>query len=421
MTRRLGVTLIGALFTAACVAAAGAPVYGQTTQTPPAEPKPAEAKPEEKKDEKPKTLWEENTLFAYIENSAVWNTGRASRGNHNELRFYDFEGGYTFNMAEFSIKKDPSENYPFGYGLVLTAGIPGTSNDSQKNHALGIFRGDNDQFPFRNTPNFDLQEAYGSYMFPLGSGLTLKAGKFVTLLGYEVIESPNNLNFSRSFLFSFAIPLTHVGALLSYSPLPWLSLTAGPVVGWDVARDNNSRMSVMGQVGVSAVKDLVLSLNWITGPEQAHQNSNPRTVLDFVATYTGIKNLTLGANVDYGWEEDEATLAASGTRGNPDASWWGWAGYVAYDWTEALRTALRVEYFKDAESVRTGLSPLGTKLDLYEVTATVQYKIWKGLVARVEYRHDSANQKVFAIRAPGYVPTGKSQDTISFDLYYLFF
>ena len=48
-------------------------------------------------------------------------------------------------------------------------------------------------------------------------------------------------------------------------------------------------------------------------------------------------------------------------------------------------------------------------------------KIWKGLVGRVEYRHDSANQKVFAIRAPGYVPTGKSQDTISFDLYYLFF
>jgi hypothetical protein len=41
-----------------------------------------------------------------------------------------------------------------------------------------------------------------------------------------------------------------------------------------------------------------------------------------------------------------------------------------------------------------------------------------GLVGRVEYRDDSANQKVFAIRAPDYVPTGKSQDTISVDLYY---
>jgi hypothetical protein len=258
-------------------------------------------------------------------------------------------------------------------------------------------------------------------MFPLGSGLTLKAGKFVTLLGYEVIESPNNLNFSRSFLFSFAIPLTHVGALLSYSPLPWLSLTAGPVVGWDVARDNNSTMSYTGQIGVTPMKDLTVNLNWIAGAEQPHNNRDPRTVLDWVVNYTGIKNLTLGLNIDYGWEYDEASLAASGTRRDNNASWWGWAGYAAYDWTEALRTALRLEYFKDAQSVRTALAPLGTKTDLWEVTATVQYKIWKGLVGRVEYRHDSANQKVFAIRAPGYVPTGKTQDTLSLDLYYLFF
>jgi hypothetical protein len=381
-----------------------------------------EAKPgEDKPAEKPKTLWEENVLFGYIENSIVWNTGRASRGNHNELRYYDFEGGYTFNVAEFSIKKDPSENYPFGYGLVLTAGIPGTSNDSQKNHALGIFREDDDQFAFRNTPNFDLQEAYGSYQIPVGSGLTLKAGKFVTLLGYEVIESPNNLNFSRSFLFSFSTPFTHVGALLTYQPLSWLSLTAGTVVGWDVARDNNSAMSYTGQIGTTPIKNLTVNLNWITGPEQNHQNDNRRTVLDWVVNYTAIKNLTLGLNVDYGWEIDEAVLAASGTRGDNDASWWGWAAYAAYDWTEALRTALRLEYFKDAQSVRTGLSPIGTKLDLWEVTATLQYKIWKGLVGRLEYRHDSANQKVFSIRAPGYVPTGKTQDTITLALYYSFF
>ena len=421
MTRRLGVLFIGALFATAAMAAAGTPAYGQTTQTPPAETKPAEAKPEEKKEEKPKTLWEETVLFSYIENSIVWNTGNASRGNHNELRFYDFEGGYTFNMAEFSIKKDPSERYPFGYGLVLTAGIPGTSNDSQKNHALGIFRNEDDQFAFRNTANFDVQEVYGSYQIPIGSGLTLKAGKFVTLLNYEVIEAPNNLNFSRSYLFVFSAPLTHVGAVLSYQPLPWLSITFGTVVGWDDAKDNNSTMSYTGQFGFTPMKDLTVNFNWITGAEQNHNNRDPRTVLDYTVNYTGIKDLTLGLNVDYGWEYDEAFLASTGTRQDNNASWWGWAAYAAYDWTEKLRTALRLEYFKDSEGVRTQLSPPGNKLDLWEVTLTAQYKIWKGLVGRVEYRHDSANQKVFAIRAPGYVPTGKTQDTITFDFYYLFF
>ena len=366
-------------------------------------------------EEKAKTFWEENTLFAYIENSYVWNLGNTSRGRVNDLRYYDFDAGYTFNIAELSIKKDPSERYPFGYGLVLTAGI-----DSQKNHALGIFRGDDDQFAFRNTPAFDLQEAYGSYKFPLGSGLTLKAGKFVTLLGYEVIEAPNNLNFSRGYLFTFSTPFTHVGALATYAPLDWLSLTAGTVVGWDVARDNNSAMSFTGQIALTPLKDFTLNLNWITGPEQNHQDTNLRTVLDFVAIYTGIKKLTLAANIDIGWEYDEPSLVATRSS-NTTATWQAYAGYVAYDWTEALRTALRGEIFHDADGARTHAAGIGSPVTLYGITATAQYKIWKGLMGRVEYRHDQASRKAFAATGDGTVPTSRAQDTITIVLDYLFF
>lgn len=373
-------------------------------------------RPVAKPPEKPKTLLEEIVLFAYVENSAVWNLNGTGRGDVNELRFYDLDGGYTFNMAEFSVKKDPSDRYPFGFGLVVTAG-----RDAQKNHAIGIFRDDDDTFPFRNTSVFDLQEAYGSYKIPVGSGLTVKAGKFVTLLGYEVIESPNNLNFSRSFLFSFAIPLTHVGALASYSFTDWLSVTAGPVVGWDVADDNNDKLSWMGQIALTPIKDLTTSLNWITGPEQFN-NGEIRTVLDLVVNYTGIKGLTLGLNFDYGWEEDEAALVASGTRSKTtDATWWGVAGYAAYDWTEKLRTAARLEYFNDAESVRTAARAAGSRTSLWELTATAQYKIWKGLVGRLEYRHDQANEKVFKLRDHGTTPTAKDQDTLTAALYYSFF
>src|SRR5438034_706514 len=230
---------------------------------------------QEKPAERPKTLLEEIVLFSYIENSVVFNLNGNGRGNHNELRLYDFDGGYTFNMAEFSAKKDPSERYPFGFGVVLTAG-----QDAQKNHALGIFRGSDDAFPFRNTPAFDLEEAYGAYKVPLGSGL---------------------------------------------------------------------------------------------------------------------KNVTLGANLDYGWETKEASLVASGTRNDTDASWWGIAGYGAYDWTEQLRTALRLEYFADPESVRSAARALGSRTSLWEVTGTLQYKIWRGLVGRLEYRHDQANEKVFKL------------------------
>jgi len=362
---------------------------------------------EEKPPEKPKTLLEEIVLFAYVENSYVFNLNGTGRGDVND----------TFNMAEFSVKKDPSDRYPFGFGVVVTAG-----RDAQKNHALGIFRDKDDMSPFRNTAFFDLQEAYGSYKIPLGSGLTVKAGKFVTLLGYEVIESPNNLNFSRSFLFAFAIPLTHVGALASYSFGDWLSVTGGPMVGWDVAEDNNSCFcTFMGQVTSTPMKDLTASFNVITGPEQASNNTHNRTVLDFVVNYTAIKNVTLGANLDFGFEDKEATLDAAGTRKDTDATWWGIAGYGAYDWTEQLRTAVRLEYFSDPESVRTAARPPGNRTSLWETTATAQYKIWKGLVGRLEYRHDEANEKVFKLRDHGTTPTAKNQDTFTVALYYSFF
>ena len=45
----------------------------------------------------------------------------------------------------------------------------------------------------------------------------------MSLLGYEVIESPNNLNFSRGYLFNFAGPFTHTGVVANYAPTEWLT------------------------------------------------------------------------------------------------------------------------------------------------------------------------------------------------------
>lgn len=406
MTRRLGRWMAAATLALLwCVAPALA-------QTPP-------ATAEKKEEEKPKTYWEEHKLFAYIENSYTFNLTGAGRGGTNELRFYDNYEGYTFNIAEFSIKKDPTEKYWWGYGLVVTAGI-----DSQKNHSLGIFRDENDTFPFRNTEKFDLQEAFVMVRLPIGSGLTVKGGKFVTLMGYEYIESPNNLNFSRGYLFEFSIPLTHTGGLMSYTFSDQLTVTAGVVLGWDNSRDNNDALSYTGQFLTTPIKDLTATLNWIVGPEQNDNDANQRVVLDLVTTYTGIKNTTLGLNVDYGFEKDEAFLASLGTRQDNDARWWGVAGYAAYDFTDWFRLAFRQEFFQDQNGARTGF---GSRVVYWTSTLTAQFKIWKGLVGRLEYRHDAASEKVYKAKTSrpdqtqGVTAQSKSLDTISFSLYYLFF
>ena len=77
-----------------------------------------------------------------------------------------------------------------------------------------------------------------------------------------------------------------------------------------------------------------------------------------------------------------------------------------------------VEYFADPQGVP------GATVDLWAVTATVESKIWRGLVGRLEYRHDQANRNAFSVRnigGRGLAPTSDAQNTITFALYYSFF
>ena len=368
----------------------------------------------------PKSYLEELILFSYIENSYVANLRDAGRGGVNELRFYDHAGGYTFNAAELSVKKDPSERYRLGYGVVITAGI-----DSQKNHSLGIFRDLDDGPPlYRNTEKFDLPEAYASYLIPLGSGLTIKAGKWATLIGYEVYESPKNLNFSRSFLYTLGTPYTNTGALASYQFTQWFGATLGLTMGWDNSDNNNGYVRPIGSFVFTPIDKLSATVNFLVGPEQnrnqMHGGVNNRWIVDTTIIYTGIDKVTLAVNFDFAGEENDPALVA--TRQDANSRWGGIAGYAAYDWTKALRTALRAEYFSDPQGVRSSetIAP-GNNVDLFEVTLTVEYKIWRGLVGRLEYRHDEASRKAFSLQNHGLTPTSHAQDTISLALYYQFF
>ena len=202
-------------------------------------------------------------------------------------------------------------------------------------------------------------------------------------------------------------------------------MTAGVVLGWDDSKNVNDRPSYTGQFAFTPLKDLTANFNWIAGPEQIDNNNHQRYVLDFVFNYTGFRNWTLGLNVDYGFEQKDAFIQSLDTRQNTNAGWWSWAGYAAYNWTENLRTAVRQEFFRDAAGARTGF---GNALDLWSTTATIQYNIWKGLFARLEYRHDQADEKAFRYRystpdrtSQGLVPRSKGLDTIAVDLYYSFF
>ena len=91
----------------------------------------------------------------------------------------------------------------------------------------------------------DPTQYYLTYTAPLGSGVSFEAGRFVTLLGAEIIPVYNNQNYneSRGLLFTLGEPLTHTGIRASYTFNDYVSATAGLNNGWDDPGEHLERRS----------------------------------------------------------------------------------------------------------------------------------------------------------------------------------
>ena len=314
----------------------------------------------------------------------------------------------------------PSEGWFIpGLGLKLDAGKVARDVKADWNGNGGVKHGDTFE-----TTDFDVQEAYLTWTMPddgpsFLKGLSVKGGKFVTLLGAEVIEPWSNYNYSRSFLFSFAIPFTHTGALVSYPINDKLSVTGGAVEGWDKVQSNNQGWTGIGNVTYTVSDQLTLAGNGIWGPEQTNKTGNKRGVADLVATIKPTSALTLLLNYDWGHEDAAAP-------GNEAALWQGFAAVANYAFTDRISTAVRGEWFEDHGGARTGLG--GT---FYEGTVTGKYLFTQHLYGQVEYRHDESGKgDAFPKDSPGKVngstgpiPIAKftdGQDILGFAVTYVF-
>jgi Putative beta-barrel porin-2, OmpL-like. bbp2 len=309
----------------------------------------------------------------------------------------------------------PSEGWFIpGFGLKLDAGKGARDIKSDWNGDGAINHGDRFE-----TNDFDVEEAYLTWAMPDDGpaalkGLTFKGGKFVTLLGAEVIEPWLNFNYSRSFLFSLAIPFTHTGGLVTYPITDKLSVTGGAVEGWDKVSTNNNGWSGIGNLTYTVNDKVTIAGNAIGGPEQTNKLGNKREVGDLVATIKPTSALTLLLNYDYGHEDHAAV--------NGDAAFWqGFAAVANYAFTDRASAAVRGEWFEDHGGSRTG-----TMQTLYEATVTGKYLITQHLYGQVEYRHDeSVKEDIFPANSPGKVgvPITKftdGQDIVGFNVTYVF-
>src|SRR5438876_8770234 len=179
--------------------------------------------------------FDELVVNAFVSTAYVYNSDRPATGT-NSYRVFDFsDNSFNLDVAEVVVQIAPSKPNDAGFRVDVVAGnsIPQISKSQDQ-----------------TVTQFDLQQAFASYIAPIGSGLRFDVGKYVTHLGYEVIEGYDgyNDNYSRSILFGYAIPFTHTGVKASYAFSSKVAAMFEVVNGWDLVRDNNHSKSLGAQL-----------------------------------------------------------------------------------------------------------------------------------------------------------------------------
>ena len=321
--------------------------------------------------------FDEIAVNAFVSTAYEYNGNRPTTGT-SSYRVFDFiDNSFNLDVAELVVQIAPVKPNDAGFRVDFAAGNSIPQVTKSQDQAVA---------------QFDLQQLLVSYIAPIGSGLRFDFGKYVTHLGYELIEGYDgyNDNYSRSILFGYAIPFTHTGVKASYAFSSKVSAMVEVVNGWDLVRDNNHSKSVGAQISVTPIAPLSVLLNWIGGPELANDNHTKRNVFDVVAILKPTKILTLGVNGDYGVEDGTSTV-------NPgsNSTWKGIAGYATVAITNKFSVALRGETFHDEDGVRLAT---GSNATLSEGTLTPAFKFTDNVLLRGEVRFDRANQPILAKR-----------------------
>jgi hypothetical protein len=343
------------------------------------------------------------SIGGFFDTGYTWSSNHPKSPANISGRYFDKDHNkIVFNNFHIVVDK-PEKDWGVGFRV---SGDFGRTGELLRE---ATYWGGRHRFPaaFRDEPSAELREAFVTTTIPAGEGIGIKGGLFVTSLGTEILPNPGAYNdtISRSFLFNLGIPLRHLGVLFSYPILKTLTVSAGPVTGWDNPHDNNGQPSVLGGVTFTPVDMFALASNVIYGPEQWHNSGRKRFTWSTVATIKPVDPLSLYLEYTYGHEEKV-------TASLRDATWQGWAAVASYNWTDRFNTALRGEIFKDSDGYRTAS---GVDTTLGELTLSGTYKFTKMFLGRTEVRQDWADERVFQ---RGRSNTDKNQTTLAFQLIY---
>ncbi len=297
--------------------------------------------------------------FNYPSNHLFRNRSTAFKVNELDL-----------NMAGAYVKKEASQLSRWGMELTVHGGK------------------DSEGFGFSATaPNVsgaDWLRHFGlanvSYLAPVGNGLTVQAGLFSSLIGYDSLYAKDNFNYTRPWGADYT-PYLMFGVNASYPFNTKLSGTLFVINGyWHLAHANNVPSSG-GQLAYKATEHLTFKETLLYGPHQSN---------------TSLKFWRLFSDSMAEWRRDRVTAAFEyqiGTEivavpGSPRALWT--AAQLPLHWAlhGPWSLTVRPELCWDRDGRWTGSEQL-----VKAITTTLEYRIpyrRTHAIVRLEHRYDDS-------------------------------
>jgi hypothetical protein len=341
------------------MAGALSPVLAQTAATPAATPAAtAAATPA------PPVVVIDGMVEGYY--SYNWtNAGNNKNGYGNNDYFYNsLDGSYQLGLAE--LKATATQGLASGH-LVLAYG-------QEAGLAIGA-----------GVPGMNVEQAYVSYA---PGAWTLSAGRFVTWMGNEVIETTGNWNISRSLLFNNTIPLWHEGVSVAYAPDSTIKFTGYATDGW-----NN--VPGLITVGTDPAETLGLQLAWTPNSVwsitlQGIDGPGVTALFPAAAVSRYIGEAIIGYNPTSDWSF-VLDAEAGGADGIGTADFWGADLYAKYALSSDYSAALRLEEVSDNGGTLAlyGLTG-GVKNEGRDATLTFTHNLTAAFTVSLEGRYDYA-------------------------------
>ena len=330
--------------------------------------------------------------------------------SQDHFQFNRDHNSFEVDAIKLELGKAAAEPGTAGFQLDL---LLGENNNILDSDLGGFGAGRSDDAGDRN---IYVQEAYVSYNY---EGTLIKMGKFETLMGYEVLDSPYNPHVTHSTLYTFAIPLVHTGIVASGAMNENIVWALGGVNGFNNSEDFNDNKGVIGRIGIEQ-DNMSLLLNAFIGLEGLRasgtkglfcalgapagttgtlldcfgDNNNRTQIYEMVATMEVDDNTDLWLDAVYGYQELDTDVAfvlgnAIPALNDEDPQWYAIAVGGSMDLNDKTGLALRGEYFLDDGNFRIGHGIIGVDDSTHwSLTGTLSHQLTDNLMARLEYRHD---------------------------------